>query len=402
MRKSFLCLVIVILIHGTLMGQSGGLKLFILKGTIKGLPTGKVYLNYIGDKGGILDSANIEAGKFIFKGLIRQPLKAYISTFNPEDENMDESNFSELYIEPSNMKLMLTFKHFHDLVLYGSKSEQEWKDFLSSEAGINYKTKIIGNTIDRLDSQLRTQPLNHEIVAINLKEQIDSLNFLFKNLRREWFSIDSGFIADHPDSYISAYLLTGANSSWLSMASLIQLYNNFPDSIENSYSGMKIKFALAQEAHTSIGSEAKNFISVDYQGDTIHLDSYKGKKYVLLDFGASWCVPCRKIIPLLKDEYKKYDTAFTIISISKQDNYKDWVTAVKEDSVEWPQIFENKNHMPIYPPHKTINDSYYISGYPSLILIDKNFKIIWKYGDFYSSNSTSSLKKQIEGALKGE
>jgi thiol-disulfide isomerase/thioredoxin len=229
----------------------------------------------------------------------------------------------------------------------------------------------------------------------------DSVNKKLFPLYNERNLIDSSFIVQNQDSYVAAEML------WLfiqvkniAFPSLENLYNNFSRRIKESYAGKKIHNEVEKEKNIFIGSDAKNFIAIDSKGDTIRLADYKNKKYVLLDFGASWCAPCRRMIPELKKEYAKYDTAIEIISIADQEEVEDWYKAIKEDDVKWPQIIENKKMMPIKPDGQTINDLYFIDLIPSLILVDKESQIIGKYGGFYSGGTLLDLKNKLKAIFE--
>jgi thiol-disulfide isomerase/thioredoxin len=182
-------------------------------------------------------------------------------------------------------------------------------------------------------------------------------------------------------------MLSNSNVSWIAFPSLDSLYSRFPEYIKQSFPGKNIKFDIDRDKAISVGSDAKLFIAIDSKGDTIKLSDYRTRKYVLLDFGASWCHPCRSLIPLLKKQYATYSSNLEIVSIANQKEVNDWRKAIVEDSTKWPQIIENNNLMPIEPSTSTISDMYYISTIPSLILLDKDLKIVGKYGGFYYSNT---------------
>ena len=181
-------------------------------------------------------------------------------------------------------------------------------------------------------------------------------------------------------------MLAHSGVSWIAFPSLDSLYSKFPEYIKQSFPGKSIKLDIDRDKALAVGNDAKLFIAIDSKGDTIKLSNYRTRKYVLLDFGASWCSPCRSIIPLLKKHYATYSSQLEIVSIANQNEENDWRKAI-EDSTKWPQIIENNNLKPIEPSTSSISDMYYISTIPSLILLDKDLKIVGKYGGFYYSNT---------------
>ncbi|MFV0330169.1 MAG: TlpA family protein disulfide reductase [Dysgonomonas sp.] len=95
---------------------------------------------------------------------------------------------------------------------------------------------------------------------------------------------------------------------------------------------------------TDVGQEFIDFTIEQPDGTKVSLSDYVGKgKYVLVDFWASWCGPCRGEIPNLRELYKKYKgDKFEIVGVAVIDEIKDTQKAIEEDKVEWPQILDSK------------------------------------------------------------
>ena len=123
---------------------------------------------------------------------------------------------------------------------------------------------------------------------------------------------------------------------------------------------------------TALGVEAPRFQSFDSTGQMISLGNYKGK-YVLLDFWASWCTPCRQESPTLVRLYKTYkEKGFTILSVSVDDNRVKWLKAIKKDGLVWENVSELNGWS---SPTAIL---YNVSAIPNSFLIDKQGKIIAK------------------------
>jgi thiol-disulfide isomerase/thioredoxin len=382
-------LVIIVFLQNSLFCQAQSLYPFTLEGIVEGKDSGYVYLNYIpnGDMG-ILDSSKLNNGHFLFKGNVSEPTKAWFSTFGFSG-NVDERNLTEFYIEPVNMKLSAVINHFRTLQLTGSVSDSDRVRLAKIEMPIETNIQSTNDSFAKYNVQYKNQKDNElDLYKLSaLLQKRDSFSWLMDHHVRIKASMDSEFIVQNPNSYVAADMLAHSSYTWIAFPSLDILYDRFSKYIQQSFPGKMIKHEIDKEKQIYVGSHAKKFISIDSKGDTIRLTDYKGKKYVLLDFGASWCAPCRRIIPDLKKEYAKYDTAFEIISIANQDQEDDWHKAIRDDKLEWPQIIENKKIMPIEPTGITISEMYYIDKTPSLILIDRESQIIGKYGGFYYSKS---------------
>jgi len=152
----------------------------------------------------------------------------------------------------------------------------------------------------------------------------------------------------------------------------------------------------------SPGAKAYVFASQELRGTPLSLSDYKGK-YVLLDFWASWCVPCRKGNPHLLSLYSQYkDKGFEIIGISDDDNNHDaWKKAVEKDSIDvWKHVlrglkWDGKGN---FDRSNDISDNFGIHSLPTKILIDPNGVIIGRYGG--GGDTDEAMDKMLAEVLK--
>lgn len=120
---------------------------------------------------------------------------------------------------------------------------------------------------------------------------------------------------------------------------------------------------------TAEGMPFKDFTVEQEDSTSVSLSDYVGKgKYVLADFWASWCPPCRKSMPLLKELYNEcHDKGLEILGIATRDKVKDSLRAIEEEQMPWPQILSDKN-----PGAET----YGVNGIPHLILFGPDGTIV--------------------------
>lgn len=144
------------------------------------------------------------------------------------------------------------------------------------------------------------------------------------------------------------------------------MYEAFSDEAKNSYYGKIVKEELYPAGFK--GKQAPLFTVTDAKGKKIlSTELYKGKKYILLDFWASWCAPCRKEIPNLKAQYAKYASkGLEIISISVDQSESDWLKALKEEQLSWPNFRDVSG----------IASLYGVRAIPSMFLLDEKGSII--------------------------
>ncbi|MCK7554929.1 AhpC/TSA family protein [Chitinophaga sedimenti] len=143
---------------------------------------------------------------------------------------------------------------------------------------------------------------------------------------------------------------------------------------------------IAQERKLQKGSVAPEIAYKNPEGKVTSLSSYKGK-YVLVDFWASWCGPCRKSIPRLKELYGMYNAkGFDILSISVDKDSDAWRRAMAEEQMPWSQVISPNSN-------KTLSD-FMIQGIPTMFLLDRDGKIVERFTG-YSSRLDELLKEKM-------
>jgi thiol-disulfide isomerase/thioredoxin len=138
-----------------------------------------------------------------------------------------------------------------------------------------------------------------------------------------------------------------------------------------------------------MGRTAPGFSLPNMEADTVSLSSFKGD-YVLLDFWASWCVPCRKENPYLQYLQKKYrNRNFSIVSIAVGDSPVAWQEAIKKDNMTWTNLFED-------PSQPISREQYGVMEIPASFLIDPEGNIIGRdlKGEELEKKLIDGLKKR--------
>jgi Peroxiredoxin len=165
------------------------------------------------------------------------------------------------------------------------------------------------------------------------------------------------------------------------VAQLLPAYNiNLMDSLflslapelRASQLGKKTELQLTNMKKTPIGGIAPDFSQKDPDGEIIHLSDYRGK-YVLVDFWASWCGPCRKENPHVVKAYNEFkDKNFDILGISLDNNKTSWTNAIRKDGLEWRQVSDLKKF------DNEVAALYGVFSIPQNFLIDPNGVIVAK------------------------
>jgi thiol-disulfide isomerase/thioredoxin len=213
------------------------------------------------------------------------------------------------------------------------------------------------------------------------------------------------YIRNHPDSYLSAGLLSNfVFIKKIGIDSAQKYYDGLSPKIRNSAMGMEfygnlnsqrrlLKATLAGSIG-AVGSIAQDFSSPEIRGKMLSLSSFRNKKYILLDFWATWCPPCVAMMPALKNIYTKYHgKGLEIISVSWDNNQQDWKAGVNKEGINlWYNIYAGAGK------DAELIRKYEILVMPTTLLIDKNGVIVGRYTGF--STSIEGLNKQLDELLK--
>jgi thiol-disulfide isomerase/thioredoxin len=177
----------------------------------------------------------------------------------------------------------------------------------------------------------------------------------------------------HPDAIASAYVLSANGRGFHSVDRQLQLYNMLSARMQKSDVGIQYNNFIQGEKNSVMGSTVTNFVLPDPTDKPLSFDQFKGK-YVMVDFWASWCSPCRKSFPTVRKMYAQYkDKGFEVYSISIDENKKAWLKAVGEENNPWAQALDTKD----------INHSAFaVTGVPTTYLIDPQGKIVAKQVGF--------------------
>ena len=342
---------------------------FVLQGKILNQDEGLVYLSYINKDGErVRDSVGLRNGLFEFKGAIKEPT---IASFmgRVQSRSMDDPNYTTVFLEPSTMKLTAKAGQLKSAKMEGSKTQSEYEIIQSKLEKISARWQVVMDTLSAANKRS-----NFEYQELR--------SWVLKPYFAEVKELNLDFFDKYPASYATAYRLRFMLRE-LTTDSIKLFYDRFPEKLKSSEYGKSIIAELEKRKVGVIGSMANNFTASDINDNKISLSDFKGK-YVLLDFWASWCLPCRKLNPHLKELYARYkDQGFEVIGVSDDDrNPNAWRKAVADDALPWRHVLRGFKMIDGKPDlSKDISAGFNISSLPTHVLIDPSGKIIGRYGE---------------------
>jgi peroxiredoxin len=343
-------LVILILFPSIIFGQTAKKAGFTINGKLEGFKDGTEIKLFRNGEAVEMTKTKLLQGKFILKGNANEPMLCYLMVGTEKP--------AEIYVENKTISVKGKKTQTPEFEITGSVSHKEFTDFTKVFIPIAGKLNSLGATINSTMPGPERDSLMKSYTAEQEKIQT---------------AIDK-FISEKKKSVVAAFILNATFDFKPDIEVLEKRFNLLDASVKKSESGKQLEQFIAEKKIGSIGSEAMDFTQPDTTGKPISLSSFRGK-YVLVDFWASWCGPCRNENPNVVENFNKFKSKnFTVLGVSldRPGRRDAWVKAINDDNLTWNHVSDLQFW------NNAVAKLYHIESIPQNILVDPQGKIVAK------------------------
>lgn len=317
----------------------------------------KVFLQQMTDDAMITtDTAEVKDGKFTFTGVADTTMLRFISL----DEGVNPSQESRIPVLIEAGKLTVTFDSV--VTVKGTKVNESFTDF-------RMKQRELGKSIREV-----VERYNNAMASGTMSDTLDAeINKSYESINNQMTDLNFNFIKDNIKNDLGKYSFM-ASSSMFEPEKQKEILSLADDDFKAKENIQRVVQRLENLEKVAVGKKFVDFTLKNREGEDVSLSDYAGKgKYVLVDFWAAWCGPCRQEMPNVVAAYEKYRSkGFEVVGVSFDQEKDKWIQGIADLNITWPQMSD------LMYWDSPVVDMYAINGIPHTLLLDKEGVIIGK------------------------
>lgn len=343
MKKYLIPLFLVFFVACSTQKKDG----YKISGEIIGKTPALAYLKTVDEgKDVVIDSSGFKNGKFTFEGVVELPEMYYIA--------IGDEKTNRFFVENAEIFVKANIDSLSKATIDGSKTQDQYLAYLTAANAFDMELMKTYNQMKSTED---------EALGKSLVMKLDSLY----NAKT---AFTKTYVKANTSSVVAPFLISRSLIYYLELEELEEYVNLLDTQLSSSVYTKALVKRVELLRNLQPGMPAPEFTQNNTKGEAVSLSDFKGK-YLLIDFWASWCGPCRRANPEVLRVYNKYKGKnFTILGISMDENKEAWLKAIEDDKLEWEQVSTLEGWK------NPVGKLYAVNGIPHAVLIDAEGNIV--------------------------